>query len=100
MITLHVTITVKPGCEAAFVDAATANHRATMTEPGAHRFDVLRDTERPEIFYLYEVYEDEAALEAHRASAHFAAWRDAIADLLVGDRTRILADVLEPSPYS
>jgi quinol monooxygenase YgiN len=35
------------------------------------------------VYYFYEVYRDEAALEAHRAAPHYAVWR-AAADTLDG----------------
>jgi quinol monooxygenase YgiN len=45
-------------------------------EPGSClRFDVHQDRNDPTLFLLIEVYRDEAALEAHRASAHFAEYR-------------------------
>jgi autoinducer 2-degrading protein len=44
-------------------------------EPGCLRFDVHQDKNDPTLFFLIEVYRDEAALEAHRTSAHFAGYR-------------------------
>ena len=38
-------------------------------EPGCYRFNVLQDSEDDLVYYFYEVYEDEAALEAHRPAA-------------------------------
>src|SRR5688500_19977157 len=35
-------------------------------EPGCLRFNVLRDEKEPNVYYFFEVYKDEAALEAHR----------------------------------
>jgi (4S)-4-hydroxy-5-phosphonooxypentane-2,3-dione isomerase len=52
-------------------------------EPGCMRFNVLQDDQDPNIYYFYEVYRDEAALEAHRAAPHYAVWR-AAADTLDG----------------
>jgi quinol monooxygenase YgiN len=40
-------------------------------EPGCLRFDVMRDRDDANRFYLYEVYRDEAAFEAHRQTPHF-----------------------------
>lgn len=52
-------------------------------EAGCYRFNVLQDDADPNTYYFYEVYKDEAALEAHRAAPHYAAWR-AAADTLDG----------------
>ena len=43
----------------------------------------LEDAADPNVYYFYEVYRDEAALEAHRAAPHYAVWR-AAADTLDG----------------
>ena len=52
-------------------------------EPGCLRFNVLQDEKDANVYYFYEVYKDQAALEAHRAMPHYATWR-AAADTLDG----------------
>ena len=52
-------------------------------EPGCYRFNVLQDQEDQNVYYFYEVYRDEAALEEHRKAPHYAVWR-AAADTLDG----------------
>jgi quinol monooxygenase YgiN len=44
---------------------------ATRLEPGCVRFDVARSNSDLRIFALYEMYDDQAALDAHFASEHF-----------------------------
>jgi quinol monooxygenase YgiN len=45
-------------------------------EPGAClRFDVHQDASDPSLFLLIEIYRDQAALEAHRNSEHFQAYK-------------------------
>ena len=46
-------------------------------EPGCYRFNVLQDQEDQNVYYFYEVYRDEAALEEHRKAPHYAVWRAA-----------------------
>ena len=41
-----------------------------LAEPGCRQFTIHRSTEDPRLFFLYEQYDDEAAFEAHAASAH------------------------------
>jgi quinol monooxygenase YgiN len=43
--------------------------RCLKDEPGTLRFDILRPAEK---LMLYEVYEDEAAFQAHRSGASVA----------------------------
>jgi quinol monooxygenase YgiN len=57
---------------AAFRDAIVENARAsTATEPGCRQFDVCTDPLRDNVFFLYEIYDDDAAITSHLAAAHF-----------------------------
>lgn len=47
----------------------------TRKEPGNLRYDLLRRADGAPGFHLYEAYVDEAAVQAHRDSAHFIAYR-------------------------
>jgi quinol monooxygenase YgiN len=44
---------------------------ASVKEPGVIQFQVGRSSEKPNVFALWEVYRDKAAVDAHRASDHF-----------------------------
>jgi (4S)-4-hydroxy-5-phosphonooxypentane-2,3-dione isomerase len=56
----------------AFRDAIVENALASTTnEPGCRQFDVCIDPDRDNVFFLYEIYDDDAAITAHLASAHF-----------------------------
>lgn len=52
-------------------------------EPGCLRFAVHQETERPAMFLLIEVYADQAALDAHRDSPHYKAFRADVQDWVV-----------------
>ncbi|AYV47479.1 antibiotic biosynthesis monooxygenase [Caulobacter flavus] len=54
---------------------------ASRAEPGNLRWDVWRDQADPTRFVLDELYIDNAAVAAHRASPHFAAYLARIGDL-------------------
>ncbi len=86
MFVTLVHIHVKPDHIEEFVDATRANHEASTREPGNLRFDVLRSVEDPNRFVLYEWFVDEEAAKAHRTTAHYDAWREAVADWLVEPR--------------
>jgi quinol monooxygenase YgiN len=59
---------------AAFDTAIRENARLSVAnERGCQQFDVCTDAQEPGLFYLYEVYDDDAALQAHLASPHFLA---------------------------
>ena len=55
-----------------FAAAIDENARLSReTEPGCRQFDVCRDPADASLFFLYELYDDEAAIQAHLKSAHF-----------------------------
>ncbi|HEV8584675.1 MAG TPA: putative quinol monooxygenase [Methylomirabilota bacterium] len=84
MIAIWVKVKVKPAERARFLAAIEQDALGSeRDEPGCCRFNVLQDAADPNTYYFYEVYKDEAALEAHRAAPHYATWR-AAADTLDG----------------
>jgi quinol monooxygenase YgiN len=86
LLVVHVHVCVKPGGEEAFRAASVANAEASRREPGVVRFDLLCDREDPTRFLLVEIYRDAAAAAAHKETAHYAAWRDAVSDLMAEPR--------------
>jgi len=88
MIVRAIDLTVKPEAVAEFLRATLANHRGSVREPGVLRFDVLQDEEDPGRFLLYEVFRDEAAVQAHRETPHYNAWAQAVEPLLAAPRAR------------
>ena len=87
LIVVHVHTHVKPDAVEAFRAATIENARASLREAGVARFDVIQSTEDPTRFVLVEVYRTADAPAAHKATAHYARWRDAVADLMAEPRT-------------
>ena len=83
---VHVHARVKAGAEEAFRSASLANAEASRREPGVLRFDLLVDREDPRHFVLVEIYRDTVASAAHKETAHYATWRDAVAPLMAEPR--------------
>jgi autoinducer 2-degrading protein len=83
---VHVHVRVKPDGVAAFRTETIRNARASLGEPGCARFDVLQDGEDPTRFVLVEVYRTAADAAAHKQTAHYLAWRDAVASLMAEPR--------------
>jgi autoinducer 2-degrading protein len=97
MFVTLVHVHVKPEHLAEFIEAARANHLASVREPGNLRFDVLQSAEDETRFVLYEAYRDEAAVKAHKETAHYAAWRDAVASWMAEPRLGVRYDGLLPA---
>jgi quinol monooxygenase YgiN len=87
LLIVHVHCHVKAESIEAFEQATLANARASVKEPGVARFDVVKDAEDPTRFVLVEVYKTPDAPAAHKATAHYAAWRDAVAPMMAEPRT-------------
>jgi len=86
LLIVHVHVRVKPGAAEAFRRASVANAEASRQEPGVVRFDLIADRDDPERFVLVEIYRDAAAAAAHKTTVHYAAWRDAVAELMAEPR--------------
>jgi quinol monooxygenase YgiN len=91
MLALVVEFRIKPEHIADFAAAIEANARASRdTEPGCRQFDVCRDPADASLFFLYELYDDEAAIQAHLKSAHFLQMDAASASWVQGKTVRKL----------
>lgn len=95
MFAVTVTFHIAPGRMPAFLPCVTRNASASLErEAGCHRFDVATDPDRPDEVFLYELYTDAAAFEAHLAAPHFAAFDKAIAEMVASKEIRTYREVL------
>ncbi len=88
-LVVHVDVAVVADRVEDFLRATEANALASRREPGVLRFDVLADRADPAHVVLVEVYRDEDAAAAHKQTAHYATWRDAVASLMARPRTSV-----------
>jgi len=89
MLIVHVHVHVKPECVEAFKQASLANARESIKEPGIAQFDVAQQQEDPTRFVLVEAYRTPEAPAAHKGTAHYLAWRDAVASMMAETRSSI-----------
>ena len=66
-----VDLDIVPAERENFLAAIKENGAAAAKEPGCRRFDILNLSSDPNHFFLYEVYDNEAAFKAHRETEHF-----------------------------
>ena len=71
MIVLTVTYVIRSGRVDEAREHFIAMRDATRNEPGNRAYFVHQSVEEPQQFFLYEQYDDSAAQDEHRASAHF-----------------------------
>ena len=97
MISLLVTIHIKPGQRDAFVDALLSDALGSVRdEPDCFRFDVVQDDADPNCIHLHEVYTDQAALERHRQAPHYQKWRAAVEGWFDGEAQRVTGTTVFP----
>jgi autoinducer 2-degrading protein len=86
MIVTLVHVHVKPEHIDAFIRTTSKNHFESVKETGNLRFDMLQNAADPSKFVLYEAYKDEESAAAHKKTAHYLKWRDAVADWMATPR--------------
>ena len=94
MYAVVVTFQIREGEIGAFMPLMLRNARTSMAEePGCLRFDVCSDPDRPNDVFLYELYTDRAAFDAHLASPHFVAFDAQVAEMISAKVVRTYAEV-------
>ncbi|MFQ6553077.1 putative quinol monooxygenase [Aestuariibius insulae] len=94
MYAVVVTFQIKAGQIEAFMPAMLQNARTSLTqEPGCHRFDICTDPGRANEVFLYELYTDRSAFEAHLASAYFKTFDAHVAEMIERKDIRTYAEV-------
>ena len=73
MLVIHVHVHVKPEFVEAFRQATIANARASLSEPGVARFDVLEQTDDASRFVLAEAYRSPEAAAQHKETGSLPA---------------------------
>ncbi|WP_060509339.1 putative quinol monooxygenase [Pseudomonas sp. NBRC 111124] len=98
MYSLFIKTRVKPGCAEDFLAAMKVNAAASVaTEPGCLVFDVSQDRIDPDVIYLYEIYRDDDAYEAHTQTAHFRDSRPLVEPLII-EQACFESDVVARNP--
>jgi autoinducer 2-degrading protein len=97
MLAMWVKVRVKADQRQRFLQAIEVDALGSeKDEPGCLRFNVLQDSRDENTYYFFEVYKDQAAIEAHRAMPHYAVWRGA-ADVLDGPTEAVPCETVFPA---
>jgi autoinducer 2-degrading protein len=97
MIATIVSIEVKSEFIKEFINECIKNHQESIKEPGNLRFDVLQDAANPAKFSLYEAYETEEAVLAHKQTTHYNAWRTNVEPMMAKARVGVKHNVIRPT---
>ena len=91
-----VHVHVKPEFVEAFKQASLENASNSVKEDGIARFDVIQQNDDPTRFILVEVYKTAEASAAHKETAHYAQWRDTVAEMMAEPRQGIKYTNIHP----
>ncbi len=96
MFVQFVHINIKPGHVADFLKVWRINYEGTTQEPGNYRFDTLQDPQDENHFIIYEVFESEEAVDAHRKTSHYKETVAGLEGLMVGPRNKDFYQLVMP----
>jgi (4S)-4-hydroxy-5-phosphonooxypentane-2,3-dione isomerase len=96
MLVVHVHVRIRPERIGDFLAATVINARASLGEPGVLRFDIIQDQADPAHVVLTEAYRDDEASAAHKATPHYAVWRDTVADMMAEPRKSVRYSAVFP----
>ena len=89
MLIVHVHVNVKSQFVEDFKNATIENASNSIKEAGVLRFDVIQQEDDPTRFVLVEIYKNAEASAAHKETAHYAKWRDTVAEMMAEPRQGI-----------
>ncbi len=89
-----VDLEIAPDQIEPFIAALKENASATIQELGCRQYDVLQSPTNPNQIFIYEVYENEAAVQAHRASEHFKKYLATTGKMVVKRQSRPMVPIM------
>ncbi|WP_455285436.1 putative quinol monooxygenase [[Eubacterium] cellulosolvens] len=97
MFIVHVHVHVKHELVETFRRATLENASHSIHESGIARFDVIQQIDDPTRFVLVEVYRAADDSARHKETAHYQAWRDTVADMMIEPRKSVKYTNVFPS---
>lgn len=88
-----VDIDIVPGQIDNYMAAIKENGAAAVKEPGCREFNISVSEKDPNHVLLFEVYDNAAALEAHRATDHFKKYAATTKDMVAKRELRMFSAV-------
>ncbi|MDX1747728.1 MAG: putative quinol monooxygenase [Halobacteriales archaeon] len=83
---IHVVIPIKPARRSDAIELFAEVAQGSRAEPGCLEYRVATDIEDENVIQIFELYEDEDAIEAHRETDHYGMFAAHIDDLVSGER--------------
>ena len=94
MFVVYVEFEIMPRHLDDFLVAMRKNAaQSHVLEAGCQQFDVCQDQQNPNTIFLYEIYDNEAAFEAHKAAPHYYEFNHAIDGMVFKKSVRFLQNI-------
>ena len=97
MLVVHVFVSVKKENLDEFIEATKENAMNSINEPGVARFDFSQQQHDPTKFCLVEIYKTVEDAGKHKATAHYAKWRDTVVDMMAEPRYSVKYNNILPT---
>jgi (4S)-4-hydroxy-5-phosphonooxypentane-2,3-dione isomerase len=88
-----VDLVVIPSEMPKFLEAIKENGANAVKEPGCREFNITVLANNPNHVFLYEVYDNEAALNTHRQTEHFKKYQAATANMIADRNVRAMSPI-------
>jgi (4S)-4-hydroxy-5-phosphonooxypentane-2,3-dione isomerase len=88
-----VDLDIAPGQIDNYLAAIKENGAAAVKEPGCREFNISVSEKDPNHVLLFEVYDNAAALEAHRATDHFKKYAATVKEMVAKRDIRTFSSV-------
>ena len=88
-----VDLDIVPAEMEKFIAALKENGAASVKEPGCRQFDIMVLASNPNHVFIYEVYDNEAAAQAHRTTDHFKKYAATTTNMVAKRDVRVMTSV-------
>ncbi|KRE81794.1 putative quinol monooxygenase [Arthrobacter sp. Soil763] len=88
-LALYAEFTAKPGTEDRVADMMAELTERVRAEPGNVVFDPHTRRDNPRAYFVYEIYRDEAAFQAHITAEHSKAFNAELGGLIEEDGSQL-----------
>jgi quinol monooxygenase YgiN len=76
-----------------YLAAIKENGAASVKEPGCREFNIMVSATNPNHVFLFEVYDNDAAVQAHRTTEHFKKYAATTANMVTARNVRPMKSV-------
>ena len=87
---LLVEVNVKPGQFDEFVSKLKSHIAVIRTEAGCEFIDIYRDTQKPDVVNVWEIWTDRPSWDAHMVNANSKAWQAVGPNYVFGETITVM----------